>query len=815
VNGWFVGHHESGYSGFRYDITDVLNYGGKNTIAVRVDASQFEGWFYEGAGIYRHVWLIKTAPVAIAPDGVFVSSLFPDNTPGDKVDVHVETDLRNDQTNDANVTVTQEVFSPDGGSVGKFQSQTGVVAQAQAQHIGDINVDNPILWSPESPKLYKLVTTVEADGQVVDQQQTEFGIRTVGFDADKGFLLNGKPYALYGTCNHQDAAGVGSALPDRLQYFRVAKLKEWGVNAYRTSHNPPTAELIEACDHLGMLVMDECRLLGSDAENLNRWEWQIRRDRSHPSVAIWSICNEEPKQSTPDGGRVGATMQRLIKKLDTTRPVTAAENTGDDHNGIMPVLDVRGWNYHIGQGMDDYHSKYPQQPHVGTEQGSTVSTRGIYTNDVSRGYVSAYDDNGEPWSNTAEEWWSYFADRPWLSGGFIWTGFDYRGEPTPYGWPCINSHFGILDTCGFPKDLMYYYKAWWTKEPVLHLLPHWNWPGREGQDIDVRAESNCEEVELFLNGQSLGRKSMKRNSELKWTVKYTAGTLSAKGYSGGNVVAETKVETTGEPTTVTLTPDRSSIAANGEDLSIFTVTVTDAQGRVVPLATNLVHFNLEGAGKILGVGNGDPSCHEPDTYIAQQPVRSVSLNDDWFSKPVNYGGDKSVATAQMENGDTAWQKANVTTQNGDLQSHHSAVYLRKLTLTDADLASPAIVLLIGGIDDNGWVYINGQTVGESHDWQSAPSFDVKQFLHAGENTITIGVENVESSGGLNKGVSLQLATAPVAADWQRSVFNGLAQVIVQSSKDPGDLKLTATAEGLTSATSTVTSQAAVPRPSVP
>ena len=815
VNGWFIGHHESGYSGFRYDLTDVLNYGGKNSIAVRVDASQFEGWFYEGAGIYRHVWLIKTAPLAIAPDGIFVYSQFPNNTPGDNVDVHVETDLRNDQTNDATLTVSQEVLGPDGGSAGKTQTKIDVTAQSQTTAKGVINFGSPILWSPESPKLYKLITTVESDGQVVDQQQTEFGIRTVGFDNEKGFLLNGKPYPIYGTCNHQDHAGVGSALPDRLQYFRVAKLKEWGVNAYRTSHNPPTPELIDACDHLGMLVMDECRLLGSDTENLNRWEWQIRRDRSHASVAIWSICNEEPKQATPDGGRVGASMQRLVKKLDSTRPVTAAEHTGDTYSGIMGILDVRGWNYHVGEDMDNYHSEHPQQPNVGTEQGSTVSTRGIYTNDVPHGYVSAYDDNFPSWASTAEQWWSYFADRPWLSGGFIWTGFDYRGEPTPYDWPCINSHFGILDTCGFPKDLFWYYQSWWTTQPVLHLLPHWNWAGREGQVIDVRAESNCEEVELFLNGQSLGRQTMKKNSELKWKVKYAPGTLSAKGYKGGNVIAETKVETTGEPAAITLTPDRSTINADGEDLSIFTVAATDAQGRVVPIANNLIHFELEGAGKILGVGNGDPSSHEPDTFLQPPSFRSQPINDNWFGRPIEHPWDKSIATLQVDASNTNWHKVDVNTQTGDLQPRKSAVYLTKVTLSDSDLATSAIDLLIGSMDDNGWVYVNQQFVGESHDWQSSPSYDVKQLLHPGENTITIAVENIEGTGGLNKGVTLLFANKPIAAPWQRSVFNGLAQVIVQSTKESGDIKLTATADGLTPATVTVTAQPGIPRPSLP
>ena len=290
--------------------------------------------------------------------------------------------------------------------------------------------------------------------------------------------------------------------------------------------------------------------------------------------------------------------------------------------GVNSVLDVRGWNYHPND-VDAYHQDHPTQPEVGTEQGSTVCTRGIYANDKERGYVSAYDDNAPAWANTAEYWWTIFAARPWLSGGFVWTGFDYRGEPTPYGWPCINSHFGILDTCGFAKDNFYYYQSWWSDRTVLHVLPHWNWPGKEGQEIDARCLSNCKEVELFLNGESLGRKTMPLNSELKWSVKYTPGTLLAKGYKGGQVIAQDKVETTGAPARIKLLPDRASIDADGQDISIIKVAVTDAGGRMVPTAGNLIDFDLAGPGKIIGVGNGDPSCHEPDVYITGQWKRSV------------------------------------------------------------------------------------------------------------------------------------------------------------------------------------------------
>jgi beta-galactosidase len=822
VNGWLMTRHESGYYPFRADISDVAHFGGKNTITVKVDASKFEGWFYEGAGIYRHVWLDKTAPVAIAPDGIFVYSKFKNNTPSDKVEVSIETTLLNSQSDSAKVKVSNEIISPGGKSIAKIAQETEIKAHAKIEINPKTLFSNPVLWSPESPKLYKLITTVEVAGKIIDRKETEFGIRTFAFDKDKGFLLNGNHYELYGTCNHQDMAGVGAALPDALQYFRVAKLKEFGCNAIRTSHNPPTPELLDACDHLGMIIMDESRLLGSDEENLRRWDTQIRRDRNHACVGIWSVANEEFNiQDSPQGAAVARTMQDYVKRLDSTRPVTYAAPEGDTFAGINGVIDVRGWNYHPGHDMDTYHAGHPDQPNVGTEQASTVSTRGIYENDKQRGYVSAYDVNHTQWSQTAETWWSFFADRPWLSGGFVWTGFDYRGEPTPYGWPCINSHFGVLDVCGFPKDNFYYYQAWWTTNTVLHLLPHWNWAGKEGQEIRVDALSNCKQVELFLNGQSLGKQAMQPNSKLSWQVKYAPGNLSAKGFDdAGNVIAETKVETTGEPAAVQLTPNRAIINADGEDVSVFTVSVTDAQGRTVPTAGNKIKFAIEGAGKILGVGNGDPSCHEPDTFVAQPSVKSIAVND-WRWKIAEVPSKGSLVPEYApEFDDSTWNliKPKTDGDSGDmfLTEGQTAIYRAHVNVTDADLANhPAVQVRFGGIDDHGWVFVNNQRVGESTDWASQPAFDIKKALHAGDNVISVGVFNESGTGGLNPDVNVELFGKPVPADWSRSVFNGLAQIMVQSTKDAGEIKLTATADGLSPATTTLQTQPCMPHPAVP
>jgi beta-galactosidase len=817
VNGWFAGHYESGYYPFRADITDFVRFGKKNTIAARVDASRFEGWFYEGAGIYRHVWLDKTEPVAIAGDGIFVYAKFPGNLPKGPADLHAEVRLSNALDQPVEASIVQSFFDPSGVPVGEMQEKVElaplgeqtITTDASNQHLA---LDKYELWSPESPRLYKLVTTVSVEGKIVDRQETAFGLRTLAFDANEGFLLNGRHYEIYGTCDHQDHAGVGAALPDGLQYFRVAKLKEFS-NAYRTSHNPPTPELLDACDRLGLLVMDENRLLGSDEENMRRWETQVRRDRNHASVFLWSICNEESMQTDPNGGSVGATMQALVKKLDPTRAVTAAESVGDIFTGLPGALEVRGWNYNTGPQMESYHATHPDQPNIGTEQGSNRGTRGIYANDPKRGYLSSR-------LGGVEKWWPFFADRPWLSGVFYWTGFDYRGEPTPYRWPCISSHFGILDTCGFPKNNFYYFQSWWTSKPVLHLEPHWNWPGQEGQEIEVDALSNAPEVELFLNGQSLGRKPVPRNSYAAWQVKYAPGTLSAKGYDNGRTVSETKVETTGLPASVELTPDRVKIHADGEDVSVFTVAVKDAAGRVVPTATNKIHFELAGAGNIIGVGNGDPSCHEPDTYVAQPRTISIPVKG-WRWKPGELPKHREAAPpeAAVNFDDSSWAalRPPAPGPSGVVPEGEAAILRMHLPLTKEELANPLIQLRFAGMGDNGLLYVNGKRVGETHDWMPQPPFPIQKSLHEGDNVIVVCTSKDSEKGDFNTDVNLELTSAPVMppSPWMRSVFNGLAQVIVQSTKEPGTLTLTATGEGLKPASVSVQSQPCAPRPSVP
>ena len=611
---WLNGHricsNLSGYIGFHCDITDYVNYGGTNQLVVRVDASQVEGWFYEGAGIYRHVWLTKTSPVHVAPEGVFVTA----SVDGRSATVVVKTTVRNDSGDDATVVLSHRVESEAGGS--------GVVSgpvQLSAWSSRDIEMSLQLpvvhLWSLDDPYLYRLETHLRKNDSGVDDVGTAFGVRTIRFDKDNGFFLNGRRVEIKGVCDHQDHAGVGSAIPDRVNEWRLEQLKKYGVNALRTSHNPPTPELLDAADRLGILVMDENRLIGSSSEILSQLTRLVARDRNHPSVIMWSLGNEEPEQSTPRGARIGATMARTVKALDATRPVTFASNGHNSDTGIHTVIDLRGFNYKNISDIDKYRADHPNQILFGSEEASTVSTRGIYANDPVKTYVSAYDVNKPTWGATAEDWWSFYDARPWLAGAFVWTGFDYRGEPTPYSWPSINSHFGILDTCGFPKDIAFYYQAVWTDQPVLHVFPHWNWAGREGQPIDVWAFTNLDAVELKVNGRTQGRRTVPKDSHVEWTVAYHPGVLEAVGFKSGRPVKTARIETTGPSTRIVLSADRTTIDADGRDVAVVTVSALDAQDRVVPIADNLVHFALEGDGRILGVGNGDPASHEPDKYL--------------------------------------------------------------------------------------------------------------------------------------------------------------------------------------------------------
>ncbi len=619
INGHYLGGNESGYIGTSFDITDFLDFNGMNVLVVRVDASQYEGWFYEGAGIYRHVWLHIHDNLHIVPDGLFIYT----ETENRRTGVFVENEIKNLYNDTRTLSVQYKLADREGNIICVGEETTLDIESFNDAIIrNELIFENARLWSLEDPYLYRLITEIKTGDEIIDRIITRFGVRTIRIDPDKGLFLNEKNIKVLGVNCHQDHAGVGSALPDYLQYYRIRLLKELGANAYRTSHNPPAPELLEACDSLGMLVMDETRLLNSGTEYMDQFRRLIRRDLNHPCIFMWSIGNEEGwVQRIGTGKRIAVTMLNELKKLDPTRTATYGADLPNHFEGINEVIPVRGFNYRIF-AIDEYHNDHPWQPTIGTEMGSTVTTRGIYEKDTVKCYLPDQDLNAPWWASLAEYWWSIAAGREWFMGGFVWTGFDYRGEPTPYHWPNINSHFGIMDMCGFPKNIYYYYQSWWTDKDVLHISPHWNWDGREGDTIDVWVNTNAEMVELFLNDRSLGEKNMKQNSHLKWKVLYEPGTIKALAQKEGRIITATQ-STTGEPYQIVLVPDREMILADGKDATVINVHVVDDQGREVPDASNLIMFEVDGPGKIIGVGNGDPSSHEPDKIISGNYMRHL------------------------------------------------------------------------------------------------------------------------------------------------------------------------------------------------
>ena len=611
VNGTVLHRNWCGYTSFYLDITPLAQFGDNlNTVAVRVDADAMEGWWYEGAGIYRHTWMVKRDRVHLITDGVFAN---PVREADGQWRLPVEATLENTGRDEETVEVEAILIDPDGKVIGRAHSAEKLTALEQTTAKLSLPVVEPRLWSVDRPVLYRLRTIVQRAGLVVDEVTTPCGFRTIRFDPDQGIFLNDQPLKLQGVCNHQDHAGVGVAVPDSLWEFRLRKLKEMGVNAYRCAHNPPSAEFLDACDRQGILVMDENRNFNTGDEYQRQLAWLVRRDRNHPSVILWSVFNEEPMQGTDSGYEMVRRMVAVVKRLDSTRPVTAAMNGGlFNPVNVSQAVDVVGFNYQI-DAYDRFHAANPKLPLTSSEDTSALMTRGEYITDENRHVKDSYDTQRAKWGATHRDAWKAIATRPYLAGGFVWTGFDYRGEPTPYQWPSAGSLFGTMDLCGFPKTAYFLHQAQWIKDrPVLQLVPHWNWAGREGNPIKVMALSNADTVALSLNGVSLGEKPVDPYEMVSWSVPYEPGKLEAIAKKAGQEVMRQVIETTGVPAALHLTPDRSEIAGDGWDALPVTVEALDAQGRPVPTANLPVEFDLSGPGAIIGVGNGDPNCHEPE-----------------------------------------------------------------------------------------------------------------------------------------------------------------------------------------------------------
>ena len=623
-NGFYMGTEPSGYATQVYDVTEYVNYGGDNLICVRADATLEEGWFYEGAGIYRDAWLLKSAAVGVAPFGTFVYADL--KQPYDKVTIYVETEVNNHSLTTQQCEVSHRLLDADGREVAKSEPSTITLRAKQTlnSQLLTLNLNAPHLWSPADPYLYKVETTVKVDGRVTDVYETTTGIRDIEFDADRGFLLNGQPLKLKGVNMHQDHAGVGAAIPDALQAWRIKQLKKMGCNAYRASHNPMTPALLDICDREGILVIDENRLTGINEEHLRLLERMIKRDRNHPSVILWSNGNEEwGMENTIQGTRIAAAMREYTHLLDPTRHSTIANAGGRE---MVKGLDVVGFNYIVQNDVDNQKKNNPTWKIVGTEETTGCGTRGWYFKDEKYPgrMVSLNRTMEQNYENIIERGWKFYDERPWAAGLFYWTGFDYRGEPNPLSYPAHDSEFGILDYCGFPKDEAYYLKSWWTDEPVLHIFPHWNLQGHEGEEVEVWAYSNCDEVELTVNGKKLGRQPMPRNGHLKWKAVYQPGRVEATGYKNGKRILTKTIETTKAAAKVVLKADRHQIAADGQDMAIVNIELHDQKGRFVPNASPVLTFCLEGDANIIGCGNGDPSYLGSD-HPDKQPCHTFSI----------------------------------------------------------------------------------------------------------------------------------------------------------------------------------------------
>jgi len=646
INGHYLGKRPYGYSSFRYELTQYLNFGAvKNVIAVKVDNSQQpNSRWYSGSGIYRYVWLVKTNDIFVDHWGTHVQT---PKVNEENATIVINTKVNNNTAGSAEITVKTSVYNDAQQLVNTTSSNMHISSDDKNDVEQKFTIAKPALWSIEHPHLYTAVTQLTSNGKVVDEYTTTFGIRYFTFDINNGFFLNGKHVKIWGVCDHHDLGCLGTAINKRALQRQLELLKEMGINGIRTSHNPPAPELLELCDKMGFIVMDEAFDMWKKSKtkfdyHLDWDEWHkrdmedfITRDRNHPSIFIWSIGNEIPEQWAGRDGKdssgtvIARELGGIIHSLDTTRPITSALNEPSPQNAIWRsgVIDLFGYNYHHEQ-FKDFQKTYPGVRFIGTETVSAIETRGHYDmpSDSIRRWpkrwdlpvegankdltVSAYDNISVPWGSTHEETMKEFLKYPYASGMYVWTGFDYIGEPTPYPWPARSSYFGIIDLAGFPKDAFYLYESVCTDKPVLHLFPHWNWT--PGQTIDVWAYyNNADEVELFVNGKSAGvKKKEGEDLHVQWRVQYQPGSIKAVSRKNGKVVLTKEIKTAGQAAKIILSADRSNIKADGDDLSFVTVRIEDANGNLVPDAANDVKFTITGEGSIAGVDNGSETSLE-------------------------------------------------------------------------------------------------------------------------------------------------------------------------------------------------------------
>lgn len=606
LNGCLLKHNFCGYTSFEVDITDYVVFDKENILAVHVTVDNHEGWWYEGAGIYRHVWMVKTDLVAVDLWGVYVA---PKKIEDGKWCINFETTVINETDEDVKANTESYIKDKNGNIIATAFGEVIVPLRDKATAKYSVILENPVLWDLENPYMYNVETVIETNENIRDSYTTRFGCRTFELDPDKGLFLNGKHVKIKGVCGHQDFGLTGKAVPDNIHRYKMEMIKQMGANGYRTSHYPQTEAIMDALDELGFIVMAEARWFESTTEGKEQLEMLMKRDRNRPSVLFWSLGNEEPYFVTDQGRRINKSLAAFAKKLDNTRVITCAVSHTPDVATIYNDLDVIGINYNIHL-YDSIHEKYPNKPIVASECCATGTTRGWYLdNSAARAYINTYDKDTDFMFTSREKLWKFVMEREWVLGAYQWIAFEHRGETV---WPRLCSQSGAIDLFLQKKDAFYQNKSHWSDEPMVHILPHWNWENRMGEDIPVWTYTNCGEAELFVNGESYGRKEIEKHGHGEWMVKYAPGKLTVVGYNGGAKVTEETVETTGKPVKLMLRIDNTPPKANGQDIALITCYCVDEKGRFVPDATPFIKFDTNSIGKIVGTGS-DVSDHNPVT----------------------------------------------------------------------------------------------------------------------------------------------------------------------------------------------------------
>ncbi len=595
VNGCLMYHNFSAYNTFEIDITDVVYFDKYNVIAVYVNTEEFEGWWYQGGGIYRDVHLTITEPVAIDLWGVYAPYI--------KLDEHTwqinfETTVTNCDYTESAVIAESFVMDKDGNIVASAKGDGSVALREKNTLKYSATVKDPLLWDCDSPNLYSIKTVLYKDGEVVDENYTRIGFRTVEISVDKGLLINGKKTIIKGVCSHQDFGLTGIAVPENIARYKVSLMKEMGANGYRTSHYQQTEYYMDAFDEMGFLVMDEVRWFESTKESYEQIESLVKRDRNRPCVIFWSTSNEEPLHITENGRKIHLAMSAHIKKFDKTRPITAAVCDLPENCTIYDDCDAVGINYnqHI---YDTVHEMRPNKPIYASECCATGTSRDWNFECDGNYRLTDKDRDINQWFLARERTWKFLMERPYVFGGYQWAAVEHRGEAM---WPAVCSKSGALDLFLQKKGAFYQNQSHWTEEPMAHIVPHWNFKGLEGQDILVTVYTNCDELELFLNGDSLGRKQIEKYGHGEWSVPYKKGCLSVKGYRNGILVCEDTRETTGKAVALTLKLD-NEFEANGKDIALFTCECIDENGRLVPDASEFVRFSVGTPAVIVGTGS--------------------------------------------------------------------------------------------------------------------------------------------------------------------------------------------------------------------